>query len=68
MLSIGQKIRELRKSKNISQEELGLEIGVSRQTVNKWETDIVRPNIDIIKLLCEYFNVKAVILFLTRQS
>lgn len=59
MLSIGQRIRELRRSKDISQEELGLEIGVSRQTVNKWETDVTTPNIDNIKALCGYFNVKA---------
>lgn len=59
VLNIGQKIRELRKSKKISQEELGLEIGVSRQTVNKWEADIVMPSADNIKVLCEYFNVRA---------
>lgn len=59
MLSIGQKIRVLRKSKNISQEELGLEIGVSRQTISKWEANTMNPNTENIKQLCDVFGVTA---------
>ena len=40
-MGIGQKIYELRIAKNISQEQLALDLGVSRQVVFKWETDNV---------------------------
>ncbi len=40
-MAIGQKIYELRTAKNISQEQLALDLGVSRQVVFKWETDNV---------------------------
>lgn len=35
-----EKLIRLRKQKGLSQEELGLELGVSRQTVSKWEAGV----------------------------
>ena len=49
----------MRKKAGISQEELGFQIGVSRQTVSKWELDNVKPTTENINRLCEYFNVSA---------
>ena len=43
-MSIGQRISELRKSKNISQNRLAGALGVSRQAVSKWENDISAPD------------------------
>ncbi len=40
MIKLGQKIKELRKAKNISQETLANFLGVSFQSVSKWETEI----------------------------
>lgn len=57
MSTIGEKIRELRKSKNISQETLAFDVGVSRQTIHKWENDVMQPNTDNLKILGNYFNV-----------
>lgn len=57
MATIGEKIRGLRRSKGLSQEQLGFEINVSRQTVSKWESDAMNPTIDNVKTLCAYFNV-----------
>lgn len=39
-MSIGQKIYELRTAKNLSQDELAELLGISRQSVSKWETEI----------------------------
>jgi len=36
-LHFHEKVLMLRKKHNLSQEELGLELGVSRQTISKWE-------------------------------
>ncbi len=45
METIGEKIRKLRKSKNVPQEELAFELGVSRQTVHKWENNDMQPKL-----------------------
>lgn len=39
-MNIADRIQYLRKSKGISQEELADRIGVSRQAVSKWESDV----------------------------
>ena len=36
-MNFNEKLIKLRKEKGLSQEELGTEIGVSRQTISKWE-------------------------------
>ena len=59
MNPINQKIRELRKSKNLSQEALGAKLGISGQAVAKWEKGDSYPDICNIPLLCEIFNVSA---------
>lgn len=56
-MSIGEKIKALRKQKMISQEELSLELGVCRQTINKWETDKAQPNTENIISLSSIFEV-----------
>jgi len=47
----------LRKMKNISQEELAAKIGVSRQTVSKYETGESLPDIEKSKLMADIFGV-----------
>lgn len=55
--SIGTRIKELRKVKNISQEELANELSVSRQTISKWESDTVSPDINNIEMISNFFEV-----------
>jgi transcriptional regulator with XRE-family HTH domain len=56
-MKIHEKIGKLRKEKNISQERLAEEIGVSRQSVTKWENAEALPEIDKLILLSGYFGV-----------
>lgn len=56
-MNVGEKIFELRKSKNISQEELGNILNVSRQTISKWETNETTPEISKLVGLCDYFDI-----------
>jgi len=56
-MSFGGNLLALRKSKNISQEEIGGQINVSRQTISKWELDETTPEMEKIILLSEIFNV-----------
>lgn len=58
-MNIGEKIKTLRKNNNKSQEELAFELSVSRQTINKWETNKVQPHAENIKALCSIFGVTA---------
>lgn len=50
-MSIGERICELRKSRNISQVQLASSLNVSRQAVSKWENDQTAPDtINLIRL------------------
>lgn len=56
-MTIGNKIYELRNKKNLSQEQLGNELGVSRQAISKWETDETIPSMDKLISLSKFFDV-----------
>ena len=56
-MTIGQKIVQLRTSMDISQEQLAETLGVSRQSVSKWEMDQALPQIDKVLQLAEIFSV-----------
>lgn len=55
--NVGATIRALRKSKNISQAELGKELGYSARTVSDWENGCTEPNISAIKALVKFFDI-----------
>ncbi len=57
MQNIGDKIYELRKERGLSQEELADVLGVSRQSISKWELNVSQPSTDNIKTLCGVFKV-----------
>lgn len=56
-MSLGTNLANLRKKKGISQEQLALEIGVSRQAISKWETDTSQPELSNIKKICEVLEI-----------
>ena len=56
-MTIGEKIAHLRVANGISQEQLADRLGVSRQSVSKWEMDQALPQIDKILQLSEIFNI-----------
>lgn len=57
-MSIGEKIYNLRKKNNLSQEDLAGVLNVSRQTISKWETGESLPDFDKIVPLCDYFKIR----------
>lgn len=56
-LTIGTKIRSLRRQKNISQEILAQYLGVSFQAVSKWESGATMPDIALIPAIASFFGV-----------
>ena len=57
-MKFGDNLKQIRKSKNISQEELAEKLGVSRQSVSKWETGENYPSMYNIMCLCDIFKCK----------
>ncbi len=58
-MTLGQKITNLRKARGMTQEELSESIGVTRQTISKWELDTSTPDLDYLCKLCDLFGVTA---------
>lgn len=57
MLTIGDKIRDLRKSQSHSQEDLSKLLQVTRQAISKWENNASLPDIHTLKNLSNIYNV-----------
>lgn len=51
------RIKEIRKTKNLTQTEFGTALGVSRAVINTWERGAVSPNDMAIQMLCVRFGV-----------
>ena len=56
-MNLGEKIKELRKSKGITQEQLADMLVVSSQAVSKWETGVANPDLALIPDLAKMFEV-----------
>lgn len=62
-IKIGEKIKLLRKQKNISQEVLAQYLGVSFQSVSKWENEATMPDITLVPAIASFFGVSTDELF-----
>ena len=49
-LTIGEKIKDLRKKNKCSQEELAISMNLTRQTISKWESNSAQPSFENIRL------------------
>ena len=56
-MDFGSELQILRKQKGLSQEELGEKLGVSRQTISKWENGAAYPDMLNLITIKEYFGV-----------
>ena len=56
-MKLNEKIIKLRKDNNLSQEDFGNKLNISRQAVSKWEHEETKPEIDKIKDIRKIFNV-----------
>ena len=56
-INISENIKNLRKRKDITQEELAEHLGISFQSISKWERGEGFPDITMLPDLAEYFNV-----------
>lgn len=56
-MNLGLKIKELRKIKKITQQDLAEMLGVSYQAISRWENNITSPDITALPILANIFNV-----------
>ena len=56
-MSLGNRLFHARKKQGLSQEDVAGKLGVSRQTVSKWETDETLPDIRQAKQMARLYNL-----------
>ena len=55
---IGKFISELRKEKNMTQEELAEKLDVTNKSISRWENGKTMPDLSLITVLAKEFNVE----------
>jgi transcriptional regulator with XRE-family HTH domain len=53
---LGEKLNKLRKSKNLSHEQLALELHISKTALINWENNKTKPGIDNLMKICDFFE------------
>lgn len=56
-MKIGEKIKELRLEKNLSQMQLAKQIGTSQKAIDYWERSVNEPKASYIIALVRFFDV-----------
>ena len=56
-MTLGQNICRLRTERGLSQGDLADALGVSRQSISKWETDASTPELEKLRRLSELFHI-----------
>ena len=62
-MQIGERIKELRKERRMTQEQLADMVGISFQAVSKWENNLALPDITLVPVLARIFSVSTDELF-----
>ncbi len=57
LLKVGDKIRELRQARGVTQENLADALGITAQAVSRWESGTVYPDMELIPGIANYFGV-----------
>ena len=57
MITVAQRIEELRKSKNVSRQELAAALGLPKMSIEKFETGRLTPNREQLSKIARYFEV-----------
>jgi len=66
-MDIAERLQNLRKKANYSQEQVSDMLGISRQAISKWESGQGKPEIDNIIKLMEVYNVSADYILLGKE-
>lgn len=53
----GETLKELRRSRNLTQKDFGAKVGLSKAVVSKYETGMGYPSFDVLVRIAQYFGV-----------
>lgn len=67
-MGLGRKIAYYRKNKNITQDALAKQLGISNQAVSKWETDQSYPDVELLPKMADIFEITMDELFDREES
>ncbi len=56
---IGEKLRDLRQQRHLTQQQLAKKLGVHQKSIKNWENGDSKPSIDNLINICDMFNVTA---------
>ena len=56
-MNFAERLKELRKSRKLSQGDIANVLGVTRQAVSQYETGVRKPDYEMMEVLADYFNV-----------
>lgn len=56
-MKLNEKLIELRKQNNLSQEELSYKLNISRQAISRWENGKTQPDIENIEKICKIYDI-----------
>jgi transcriptional regulator with XRE-family HTH domain len=59
MQNLGEKLKELRLSKNLTLKQVADDIGLTRNAISNYEANIREPSLSVLKSLCDFFDVSA---------
>lgn len=67
-MTLGERLTEMRKKMNLSQEDVAERLNVTRQTVSKWELDQSTPDFDKVVPICKLYNISSEELLTGRKA
>ncbi|MCK9348177.1 MAG: helix-turn-helix domain-containing protein [Sphaerochaeta sp.] len=56
MATLGERIKEMRKSSGMTQSELAEKLGMTKGTISAWESDARRPDFEALDSMCDLFH------------
>lgn len=59
VFNFGKRLKELRESKKLRQEDVAQKLGISKAAVSCYETDQTLPRLEIVKALCSIYGVSS---------
>lgn len=59
MNKFAERLKELRKELNVTQDKLSADTKISQAAISSYENGLQSPTIDVVVVFCKYFNVSA---------
>lgn len=59
LVEMGERIKEIRKEKNKSQEQIAKQLGIKQQQYSRYETGKRKLNAEQLYIICKYLNISA---------